>query len=47
MELVIKKDMENVLGTDLIIMTLKDSNQLLDSVTCGKRTAEKRMSIDF
>lgn len=47
MAFVIKKDLERVLDTDLSIIMLTDSKQLFDSVTCGKRTAERRLSIDI
>lgn len=43
---VIKTDLEVILGMDLNIVMFTDSRQLYDSVTCGKRTAERRLSID-
>lgn len=46
MAFVLKKDLEMVLDTKLGIIMLTDSKQLFDSVTCGKRTAERRLSID-
>lgn len=43
---VIKKDLQSLLGISLDTWIMTDSRQLFDSVTKGKMTAERRLSID-
>lgn len=41
-----RNDLETILGVRIKIVMLTDSKQLFDAVTCGRRTAERRLGID-
>lgn len=43
---VLKKDLDMMFDTKLDIIMFTDSKKLFDAVTCGKRTTERRLSID-
>lgn len=47
MAFVIWNDIEAMLGKSLNLNMMKDSKQLLEAVTCGKRTQERRLSIEI
>lgn len=43
----IHSDMQGLLGRNLELRMFKDSNQLFNAITIGKRAAEKHLAIDI
>lgn len=47
MAYVIKVDLERMMGAHQNLMLTTDSKHVFHAVTCGKRTSERRLSLDI
>lgn len=45
--IIIAKDLHNLLGADIHFIVFTDSRQVIDALTRGDRTTEKRLMIDI